>query len=95
MEADTVALYQYSGPRSSVTLRTGKRDLTQRLIPGQQYDLPEGNSHVQALVARGHLTPVAASPAAARSAPAEAKKAKPKPAPASVGGNTTATVGGL
>jgi hypothetical protein len=57
--------YRYSGPLSAVTLPDDAfpKGRQVRLFPGRDIALPEDNAYVQALVARGHLTPVA-SPAA-------------------------------
>lgn len=53
----TEKTYRYSGPMSGVTLREGKKKTREvMLIPGKTVQLPSGNPHVQALVARGHLT---------------------------------------
>lgn len=67
--------YRYSGPMSGVTLREGKKKTREvMLIPGKTVQLPAGNPHVQALVARGHLTEEA--PAKAPASTATKPKAK-------------------
>ena len=49
--------YRYDGPISGVTLReAGKKLREVMLFPGKTVQLPAANAHVQALIARGHLT---------------------------------------
>jgi hypothetical protein len=66
--------YRYSGPLSAVTLPDDAlpKGRQVRLFPGRDIVLPEDNAYVKALVARGHLTPVAAPVNQAAAAPAVA-----------------------
>lgn len=59
--------FKYSGPMSGVTLNVGSEKEPKEeeflFYDGKEYELPEKNSYVQALVARGHLEAVKASSA--------------------------------
>ena len=57
--------YRYSGPNSGVTLRHGQASTEVMLIAGADVDLPKDHEYVTVLLARGHLTPIAAAPAPA------------------------------
>lgn len=52
--------YRYTGPMSGVTLNDGQEVM---LHPNTEVELPEDHDYTRTLLALGHLTPLAATPA--------------------------------
>lgn len=72
----TDKLYNYSGPRTSVTLSNGRRFL---LVPGTEIALPDG-TYTASLVSRGfaELVPATPTPDASKAEPDASPKAEPE-----------------
>ncbi|MBS1186686.1 MAG: hypothetical protein H6R04_704 [Burkholderiaceae bacterium] len=70
-----MAKYLYSGPTSGVTLNVSGKPQEVMLHTGKEVELPEDNGYVGTLLALGHLTIVAAKPAATTATNKPAKEA--------------------
>lgn len=74
----------YSGPNSAATLKVSGKDgatteLNVMLWRGREVELPENHDYVKVLVAKGHLAPVAAAPAASTPTPDSGDASKTDP----------------
>lgn len=70
--------HKYLGPSSAITLRTADgRDVELVLTPGAEFDLPAlgvaDHEYIRTLAALGHLSPLAADPAPARTSTSKKK----------------------